>query len=77
MSRPNYTALVERLRNAGPTPSLLLCRDAADAIEQLQRQVEQARRDAIEEQREAARDARAAVAEARWQERQGEDYGSY
>ena len=48
-----------------------------ERIDSLQRSVQQLRRDLIDEQREARRDAIAAAAEARWQERQGEDYGSY
>lgn len=43
---------------------------AADRIEQLKRELREARAD--------ARDAAAGAAtEARWQERQGEEYGSY
>lgn len=43
---------------------------AADRIEQLKRQLAQRERDARE-------DARGAAVEAAWQERQGDEYGSY
>lgn len=67
--------LIARLR--GPAPSIPAMRDAADEIERLNARIVQMRREHNEEMRDAARDARESVAEARWQERQGEEYGSY
>jgi hypothetical protein len=54
-----------------------LLREAADAIDHLQRTIDQQRRDAIEAEREFGREARDIAAEAAWQARQGEDFGSY
>lgn len=45
-------------------------RQLADEVERLRKQIKTM-------QREAREDAIDAAAEARWQERQGEDYGSY
>lgn len=71
------TPLVERLRAHIPVEGQeglrvrdALMREAANEIERLRSQLRQAERDARE-------DAISAAAEVRWQERQGDDYGSY
>lgn len=63
-----YADLIARLRMA--PPNVLLQREAAQAIERLQHELARAKAEAREEQNGTA-------IEARWQERQGEDYGSY
>lgn len=57
-------------KNARVRYAFKLLKSLADEVERLRKQVKQVERDARE-------DARGAAAEARWQERQGEDYGSY
>jgi predicted nucleic acid-binding Zn-ribbon protein len=71
--------LLQRLRAAQrhPVPSVLLIREAAEEIERLQRQVAQLRRDIRENERDVREERRGAAVEASWQERQGDDYGSY
>lgn len=52
------------------TPSVILIRDAAAEIRRLRRALKEAERE--------ARDAAiGAASEARWQERQGDEYGSF
>jgi hypothetical protein len=73
------TDLIRRLREA--PPNVLLQREAADALEAMQRRLDQAHRDLLNEQRESRRALReerdGAATEAMWRERQGDEYGSY
>lgn len=70
--------LAARMRAAQATgEASRLLEEGANAVDFLHAHVAQLRRDMNEQEREAGREIRSAVAEARWQERQGEDYGGY
>ncbi len=75
MPKTAYQPLIDRLRNS--PPSVLLQREAAQAIISLVSQVSAAKQAAREAERDARDDRASASTEAAWRERQGDEYGSY
>lgn len=73
------TDIVSEARELARTPmeAHQFARRSRELLRQLADEVERLRKQIKTMQREAREDALDAAAEARWQERQGEDYGSY
>jgi hypothetical protein len=75
MAQSSLEALLYRLRNSAP--NVLLQREAARAIESLERQLNAAKKAARQAELDARDDVAGASTEAAWRERQGDEYGSY